>query len=128
MLHHVALEIRGTEAEADGRFWELLGFERFPLPEEAPAAWYEREGTHIHLMHVEGPAVPSQGHVGVIESDIDAAVERLEAAGFEVSERDALWGERRVKVNCPSGHLVELMAGPPPTISQVRAGWTPGLP
>jgi catechol 2,3-dioxygenase-like lactoylglutathione lyase family enzyme len=116
MLHHVALEVRPEEMADEGRFWLAAGFEAVPAP---PAlgegfSWYEREGTQIHLMETDNPAAPPRrGHVAVVSGDIDATVGRLLEAGFEVKEGRQLWGERRVKVKTPAGHLVEIMAAPP---------------
>ena len=121
MLHHVALEVRPEEMAAEGRFWLAAGFEEVPAPSELGEgfSWYEREGTQIHLMETDDPAVPpSRGHVAVVSGDMGATVERLQEAGFEVQEGRKLWGERRVKVRTPAGHLVEIMAAPPASATE----------
>jgi hypothetical protein len=115
MLHHVALEIRPEDIEADSSFWALAGFERVEVPEALGDgyAWFEKGGTQIHLMPVDEPVIPPRGHVAVIARDFEETLSRLADGGFEATESRNLWGHRRVKVTCPSGHRVELMAAPP---------------
>jgi catechol 2,3-dioxygenase-like lactoylglutathione lyase family enzyme len=114
-VHHVALETREADAQACVEFWALLGYS----PVEPPASlrdralWVERDGRQIHFMYADEPVVPSDGHVALIDRELDATVERLQAAGIEVRERSQYWGARRVLVDDPAGHVVELMAAPP---------------
>lgn len=116
MLHHVALEVRPDQMAAEGEFWLAAGFERVAAPEALGAGfdWYEREGTQIHLLETADPASPpTRGHIAVVAGNMGETVDRLETAGFEVSEGRRLWGERRVKATTPAGHVVEIMAAPP---------------
>src|SRR4051812_33627309 len=116
MLQHASLEVRPDQVEACVAFWRLLGFERVEPPASLRdrAAWVEREGTQIHLMHVDDPVAPSQGHVAVVAPDYDAALEALRGGGFEPEPRTAHWGAPRSFVREPAGHRVEVMASPPP--------------
>jgi Glyoxalase/Bleomycin resistance protein/Dioxygenase superfamily len=115
VLQHVTLEVRPEDVERSVAFWGLLGFE----PVEPPAtlaerfAWVEREGTQVHLERNRSPVVPPHGHAAVVVADFDAAVERLGAAGFEVTPGREHWGAPRAKALAPGGHTVELMAAPP---------------
>ena len=43
-------------------------------------------------------------------------IDALRADGHQVEEGRQLWGERRAKVITPAGHLVEIMADPPPPV------------
>ena len=115
MLQHVSLEIAPGEVEAAVAFWGLLGFEPVPSPEQLGGyvTWVERAGTQVHLIHTEGAAVPVLGHAAVVVDDFAGALERLAAAGHEVSEARDLWGARRAFAISPGGHRVELMASPP---------------
>lgn len=117
MIHHVALEIRPSDMGAEGEFWLAVGFEAVPAPEALGPGfqWYEKRGSQIHLMETAEPAVPpSRGHIAVVVPEIDEVIRRLGAAGIEVTESRRLWGERRAKARTPAGHVVELMAAPPP--------------
>jgi hypothetical protein len=114
VLHHVGIEVSPAEVEAVARFFELIGFERVaPPPSLAEYTWLEREGTQIHLMPQEKPAVPSPGHIALIAPDFDAAVAHLREQGFSVEAKREHWGQPRALATAPGGHRVELMAAPP---------------
>ncbi len=114
MLHHVGIEVAPADIEPTVGFFELLGFERVePPPSLSEFTWVEREGTQIHLMPREGPAIPRVGHLAVVVPDFDAALQRLQEAGFEAERRREHWGSPRAWAISPSGHRVELMAAPP---------------
>lgn len=117
MLQHVTLEVPPEEIERSLAFWELLGFVRVEPPAALAEsfAWVEREGTQIHLERNGSPTVPPQGHAAVVVADFGRTVERLRAAGFEVTAGREHWGAPRAKALAPAGHTVELMAAPPPS-------------
>jgi catechol 2,3-dioxygenase-like lactoylglutathione lyase family enzyme len=114
-LHHVALETRPGDVEAEVRFWALLRFERVEPPAtlRERAVWVEREGTQVHLMYAEDPVAPPSGHTAVVARDYADALDRLVAAGIEIDERPQHWGAPRCFVRSPGGHRVEVMAAPP---------------
>ena len=116
MLQHVSIEVPPEEVEGAVAFWRLLGFERVESPEALGGyvTWVEHQGTQIHLIHTEAATVPMLGHAAVVVEDFEAALERLGAAGHEVSETRELWGARRAFAIAPGGHRVELMASAPP--------------
>ena len=115
MLHHAALEISPDHVADDSRFWSLAGFEEVDVPEALGEGftWFEKGGTQIHLMEVENPIIPTRGHVAIVSRDFNKTVKRLAEAGFEGEERAELWGHKRIKLTCPSGHVVEIMAMAP---------------
>lgn len=114
-IQHVSLEIRAADADAEVRFWELLGFEPDEVPGELAhrTTWVHAGGQQIHLLHAEEPVIPPQAHVAVVCRDYEATQERLRAAGFPVDERRRYWGAPRCLTRSPSGHVVEVMAAPP---------------
>jgi catechol 2,3-dioxygenase-like lactoylglutathione lyase family enzyme len=118
-VHHAALETAPADREPLAAFFALLGFERVEPPEALRdrALWLERQGTQIHVLFADAPVVPRQGHVAVVAPDYDAAMERLEAAGFEPEQRTRYWPAHnpapRCFVRAPGGHRVEVMAAPP---------------
>ena len=116
MLQHVSLEVAPDAVEACIGFWELLGFRRVDSPEAlgGRVSWVERDGTQIHLIHTEEASVPLLGHAAVVVDDFENALERLDAAGHEVTETRQLWNARRAFAIAPGGHRVELMERPPP--------------
>jgi catechol 2,3-dioxygenase-like lactoylglutathione lyase family enzyme len=115
-LQHVSLETRPADADAEIAFWALLGFEEVRPPEGlvGVASWVARDGTQIHLLLSDEPVVMPQGHVAVVAGDYDAAVARLRDAGHDVRAAREHWGAGRSFVRTPAGHVVEVMAAPPP--------------
>lgn len=116
MLQHVTLEVAPGEVERSVEFWALLGFRQVEPPPALAGAftWLEREGTQIHLERNESPIVPPRGHAAVVVADFEPTVEALRRRGFEVVAGREHWGAARAKATAPGGHLVELMAAPPP--------------
>ena len=117
MLQHASLDVRPDQVDECVAFWRLLGFDRVEPPASLRnrAVWVDRDGTQIHLMHVDEPVAPPEGHVAVVAPDYDAALEALRGAGFEPEPRTAHWGAPRCFVREPAGHRVEVMASPPPS-------------
>jgi catechol 2,3-dioxygenase-like lactoylglutathione lyase family enzyme len=115
-LQHVTLELRESQVEACVDFYALLGFTRVaPPPSLADrAAWLQSGDRQIHLMWVDEPVVAPRGHVAVVAPAYDSVVGALRDAGFEVEPRVEHWGAARSYVHDPAGHLVEVMAAPPP--------------
>ena len=119
MLQHVTLEVRPDEVRACVRFWELLGFAELEPPPSLRDrfTWVGREDTHIHLVPVEHPAVPRDGHTAVVAEDAERAVAALRDAGFDPQPGSNAWDAPRWFVRDPAGHLVELMSAPPPSVT-----------
>jgi catechol 2,3-dioxygenase-like lactoylglutathione lyase family enzyme len=115
-LQHVALETRRADCDAEVAFWALLGFTEVRPPEGLVdvARWVAREGTQIHLLFADEPVVMPRGHAAVIVPDYDAAVARLREAGHRPEPAREHWARPRSFVRTPGGHVVEVMAAPPP--------------
>ena len=112
----MSLEVGRDVVERCAAFWELLGFARVEPPPALRdrATWLERDGTQVHLMLVDDPVVPSQGHAAVVAPDYHAALAALREAGFDPEPRSEHWGVPRCFVRDPLGHRVEVMSAPPP--------------
>jgi catechol 2,3-dioxygenase-like lactoylglutathione lyase family enzyme len=115
VLQHVSLEVRADQVEDCVRFWAHVGFERMTRPPSFPdnSVWVERQGTQIHLLKVDAPSIPREGHAAVLVADYPGALAALERAGFEPSPGMEGWGAPRSFVRDPAGHLVEIMSAPP---------------
>lgn len=114
MLHHVGIEVAPAEIERTVELWQLLGFELVEAPQTlSEFTWLERDGTQIHLMPTEPPAVPRRAHTAVVVDDFERAFAGLEEHGFAVERRREHWGAPRAFTYTPDGHRVELMAAPP---------------
>jgi catechol 2,3-dioxygenase-like lactoylglutathione lyase family enzyme len=115
MLQHVTLEVPPDRVRACVRFWALLGFAEMTPPPllRDRFTWVAREGTQIHLVPVEQPAVPDEGHVAVVAADYEAALAALARAGVELRAGSDAWDAPRTFVRCPAGHRIEVMSAPP---------------
>jgi catechol 2,3-dioxygenase-like lactoylglutathione lyase family enzyme len=115
VLHHVTLEVRPDKVRDCVAFWELLGFTELEPPPllRDRFTWVESEGTHIHLVPVDDPKVPGEGHTAVLAADAEAAVATLREHGFEPRPGTNAWNAPRWFVTDPAGHRVEVMSAPP---------------
>jgi catechol 2,3-dioxygenase-like lactoylglutathione lyase family enzyme len=117
-IHHVALPIRRDDVEAEVAFWALLGFSVFEPPAllRERATWVQApDGTQVHLVYADEAAAASRGHVAIIAPEFDATLAALSAAGHATQTRTPHWGAPRAYVHSPTGHLIELVAAPPPS-------------
>ena len=115
VIQHVAVEVVRERAEACAEFWALLGFHRVePPPTLAErATWVERDGIQVHLLYVDEPVVPPEGHIAVVVDDYERSFAALRDAGHAPEPRTEHWGAPRCFVRDPAGHRVEVMAAPP---------------
>jgi catechol 2,3-dioxygenase-like lactoylglutathione lyase family enzyme len=115
VLQHVTVEVPRDRVEACVDFWTLLGFSRVEPPPSLSgrAVWMEREGTQVHLMHVDDPVIPPTGHAAVLVEDYGGAFRALQDAGHDPEPRSEHWGSPRCFVHDPAGHRVEVMASSP---------------
>ena len=114
-LHHVALEVRRSDVDAETEFWALLGFVRVDAPPTLRdrATWLQAADRQVHLLYAPQPVVPPEGHTAVVVAEFHATVRRLREAGHPAEERARHWGAPRCVVISPAGHRVEVMAFPP---------------
>jgi len=115
-IQHVALETRRSDVDACIEFYGRLGFREVPVPDERlkdESRFLQGGPTQIHLLFVDDPDVPRQGHHAVVLDDYDGTLAGLRAAGLEPEDRQQYWGSPRAKLTDPAGHLVELMEFPP---------------
>lgn len=115
MVHHVALETRERDVEAETAFWSLLGFERVdpPVSLRGRTTWLQQGGQQIHLLWADDPVVAPQGHVAIVAGDFDRDTRALREAGHDVQDRPPHWDAARCSATTPAGHRVEVMAAPP---------------
>ncbi|HEX5926673.1 MAG TPA: VOC family protein [Baekduia sp.] len=116
-IHHVALPIRRDDVEAEIAFWALLGFSVVEPPPSLRerATWVQApDGTQFHLLYADGLVAAPLGHVAIIAPAFEPTLTALSAAGHPTQPRSPHWGAPRAYVHSPSGHLIELMAFPPP--------------
>jgi catechol 2,3-dioxygenase-like lactoylglutathione lyase family enzyme len=114
-LQHVTLEIARDRADPCVHFWGLLGFEPMVAPPSLRDRfiWVASGPMQIHLMPVDDPIVPDQGHVAVHAPEYEATLTALRDAGFDPEPGSNAWDAPRMFVRCPAGHRVEIMSKPP---------------
>ena len=116
MLQHAGIEIVAAEVDRAVLLFELLGFQRVEPPPSLGEGftWVEREGTQIHFMHDEAPAVPPRGHVAIHVPDFEPVLARLREHDFDPVPHREHWGAPRSVVTLAGGQRIELMSSPPP--------------
>jgi catechol 2,3-dioxygenase-like lactoylglutathione lyase family enzyme len=114
-IHHVALPTRREDVEAEVAFWTLSGFSVVEPPPSLRerATWLQApDATQIHLLYAD--SVATAGHVAIVTPAFAVTIAALDAAGHPPQLRTPHWGAPRAYAHSPSGHLVEIMAVPPP--------------
>jgi catechol 2,3-dioxygenase-like lactoylglutathione lyase family enzyme len=104
---------QGCEEAARAFYGGLLGLEELPKPQVLAArggCWFRAGEQELHV-GVEEPFAPARkAHPGLVVEGLDELVERLRAAGLEVTYDDAIPGTARCHVADPFGNRLELRA------------------
>jgi len=113
-IDHVQLAMpRGAEAEAEGYFLGVLGFEQVPKPAALAVrggCWFRAGSIVVHL-GVEDPFVPARkAHPALLVHGIDALAARLAQAGHDVRWDHELAPVRRFHTDDPWGNRIEIIA------------------
>jgi catechol 2,3-dioxygenase-like lactoylglutathione lyase family enzyme len=105
VIHHVALETRPADVQAEVAWWARLGFERVAPPPSLRdrAAWVQRGGQQVHLLLTDEPR--TAGHLALVVDAWPPPVEH--------EERAQHWDAPRAYARTPGGHLVELTLAAP---------------
>ncbi|MEO7037032.1 MAG: VOC family protein [Polyangiaceae bacterium] len=112
-IDHVQLAMPpGTETQARAFYTGLLGIPESPKPAELAArggAWFEAGALKIHL-GVEADFRPAKkAHPGLLVSDLEALLARLQAANVNVTRDTAMPGYARAFIADPFGNRIELL-------------------
>lgn len=112
-LHHVQLAMPPGEEEAATRFYgAILGLPQVDKPTElAPrgGVWFRDGDLEVHL-GVEEPFTPAQkAHPAFLVRNLETLRERIEAAGYRVTDDVPLQGFLRCHVRDPFGNRLELV-------------------
>ncbi len=113
-LHHVQLAMPPDEEEAAVRFYgAILGMEQIPRPEllsPAGGVWFRRGDLEVHLGVEETAFRPAdKAHPAFLVQGLETLRERIEAAGYRVTDTVQIEGFQRVYVRDPFGNRVELI-------------------
>jgi catechol 2,3-dioxygenase-like lactoylglutathione lyase family enzyme len=111
---HVQLSLpAGREADADGFYCGLLGFEveeKPPVLAARGGRWYRHGGTRLHLGVEQDFRPATRAHPALLVGDLDALVAVLAAAGIDVQWDGNVPGVRRCYAADPFGNRLELVA------------------
>ena len=102
----------GCEAAARRFFGELLGLEEIEKPEPLRArggVWFRVGAQQLHVGVEETFAPARKAHPAFAVARYDALLERLRAAGVEVTEDESIPGLRRCFVADPWENRIELL-------------------
>ena len=112
-LHHIQLAMPPDEEEDAVRFYgTVLGLTQVEKPPElAPrgGVWFRSGGVEVHL-GIEEPFTPARkAHPAFLVQDLAKLRERIEAAGYRVTDDVPLEGFHRCHVRDPFGNRLELV-------------------
>jgi len=112
-LHHMQMTMpRGQEQAARAFYVDVLGMVEIDKPPALAArggAWFRSGGVELHL-GVEDDFRPSRkGHPGILVTDLDEVVRRLQSTGQDVSWDAEFPGFRRVYASDPFGNRMEFL-------------------
>jgi catechol 2,3-dioxygenase-like lactoylglutathione lyase family enzyme len=100
----------GCEEDARAFYGGLLGLAEIAKPEPLRArggVWFRAGAQELHV-GVEEPFAPARrAHPGLVVDDLAALRARLEAAGRDVADDQALPGAKRLYVHDPFGNRLE---------------------
>ena len=115
MLQHVTLEVRPDQVRDCVAFWELLGFSELEPPPilKGRFTWIGKDDTHIHLVPVDVPAIPREGHTAVVSADAEATVATLRERGFDPRPRCASGSGRPLRAVASARSNASSSAGSP---------------
>ncbi|MDP9185579.1 MAG: VOC family protein [Actinomycetota bacterium] len=113
-LHHVQLAMPKGEEEAAVRFYgAILGLTQVEKPPElAPrgGVWFRDGDLEVHLGVEEPEFVPARkAHPAFLVRNLSTLRERIETAGYRVTDDVSLEGFHRCHVRDPFGNRLELV-------------------
>ena len=112
-VDHVQLAMpAGREAEARAFYADVLGIPELAKPAALAArggVWFENGPVKIHLGADPDFRPARKAHPGLLVRGLDALIEDLRRAGYQVVSDQPLEGFLRVYVDDPFGNRLELM-------------------
>ncbi|MCZ7647032.1 MAG: VOC family protein [Planctomycetota bacterium] len=109
-LDHVTVNVTDVE-RAKGFYGGLFGLKEVPRPKSFGfgGAWYDLNGTFLHLVQRPEPDAASGRHFAVWTADVQQAARAVEAAGYPVKwDKLKIEGVDRFFTQDPDGNRVEV--------------------
>jgi catechol 2,3-dioxygenase-like lactoylglutathione lyase family enzyme len=112
-LHHVQLAMPPGEEEAAVKFYgAILGLSQVDKPPElAPrgGVWFREGSLEVHLGVEEQFSPAHKAHPAFLVNNLETLRERIETAGYRVTDDVPLEGFHRCHVRDPFGNRLELV-------------------
>ena len=112
-LHHMQLAMpRGEESAARAFFVDVLGMvevEKPPVLRTRGGAWFRAGDVELHLGIEDDFRPTRKRYPGIIVTDLDQVVLRLNQAGQDVRWDGDFPGDRRVYAHDPFGNRLEFL-------------------
>lgn len=117
-IDHVQLAMPpGGEPAARAFYAGLLGLAEARKPARLAArggVWFEAGAVRVHLGVEQDFRPARKAHPAFLVRDLERLRARLEGAGVELRDDDAIPGTRRFYAADPFGNRLEFVAAPPP--------------
>lgn len=112
-LHHVQLTLpAGTEDACRDFYIDVVGMTEVQKPPELAARgglWVRADALELHLGVEDDFRPQRKAHPGILVTDLDALVERLQRAGVTVRPDSLFDGMRRFYADDPNGNRLEFL-------------------
>ncbi len=107
-IQHVALDVDDLAAAVT--FYEQLGLAVAPRPAALgpTGVWLDAGGQQVHVVEVANVAPSGSNHIAFDVADCVAEVERLRAAGVDISDPFDVGAGLQAFLRDPAGNLIEL--------------------
>ena len=112
-MDHVAIDVTDM-AQARAFYAGLLGLREIPRPPsfDFPGAWFETGSAVLHIVSRPNRDAEGRRHLCFWVTDLQAAAEVLQSAGFDVNSdgRGTIPGVVRFYTADPDGNRIEIQA------------------
>ena len=113
-IDHVQLAMPPGEEQAARRFYQdLLELQEIPKPPQLVArggCWFSGGGVQLHLGVEQDFRPAKKAHPAIRCAGYESLIDKLKAAGIEITEADDIPGIRRSHFFDPFGNRIELIA------------------
>lgn len=108
-LDHVQLAIPPGSEPAAREYWvDVIGLTEVPAPRDG--VWLSGEALNLHLGSESGFQPAQKAHPGIMVRDYEQLLQRLAAAGYEVTDATDVPEMRRCHTHDPFGNRIEFIA------------------
>jgi RNAse (barnase) inhibitor barstar len=109
---HIAIPV-GAEQSARAYWIDTVGLTEVPRPPAMVAReglWLSGDALNLHLGTAADFIAANKAHPGILVADYEGLLQRLESAGYRVTDAAVTPGTRRCHTNDPFGNRIEFIA------------------